>query len=1094
MSNFSEAYRQLTPRQKLVVDTIEGPVLVIAGPGTGKTHVLTVRIANILDKTDASPTNILCLTFTDSAVQTMRERLAGLTGLGAHTVTFSTYHAFGSELIKRYPHFFTDLSEAQPVDELGISTIISDLLDKAPYSNPLKHGRSSMYDAKSTISEFKRALLTPDDVRQIALSNRQFIEETSHETSALLSTLKRIDKASVGLFEQLAEKTRISVQQEKTFPVPLSTLWQEELEAALMAVENSGKTTALTEWKNKWLAKNSQNMFIVEGIRTVQRLEALADIYDQYLQTLTAKGLYDYDDMILQAIKGLETYSELRYSLQEQYLYILLDEFQDTNEAQMRLVELLSDNPVNEGRPNVMAVGDDDQAIFGFQGAHYSHMLRFMELYREVNVVDLVENFRSHRDILSLADSVSSNIEQRLVQKIQQASKQLKAANALLPKDAHIEHHNFVSDIEQYAWIAHEVKRLTEQGIPPREIALIAPRHKYLEPMVAHLHHAGLPVRYEKRENILDDPIIKQLSTMVGLTLALKDKNYTKADSLWPEVLSFPFWKLPTNEIWELSWKAHDSQKTWLELMNAKPNLEVIAMFFVRLSLLVNTENLETMLDYIIGIQPLELLTPTTPLYNAPLYGYYSESETQLWTLLSHLTVLREKLRTYKPDSEEPLSLHDFNEFVAAYHNADLKLLNTSPYYEATDAVQLMTVYKAKGQEFATVFVLACLEEVWGTKAKGQFSRIALPPNLHYVRYAGMTEDERIRLLYVAVTRAKHHLYFTSYSSTFDGRLTTHLPYLPEPLAKQHSALGTVEPTNPTLTSQHLALHWQHSHSTRALTPALHALLEGRLKKYRLSPTHLNAFTDVIYGGPESFYINTILRFPKSPTPNGQFGNAMHETLEWLHAQNRRAGRLPSLNQTQSYFTQRLIGKRLSKHHYDQLLERGLASLEIYLKQRRHTIRPENECEQAFYNEGVFVGDAHLSGKIDKLIIDKKSKTITVVDYKTGKSFSRWVDSEAKLHKYRQQLYFYKLLIEGSQTFAGYHVTDAYLEFIEPNEEGNITELHLEFSDNYMQRIKDLVAVMWRHVHALDFPSIDQYPATAKGIIAFEDDLLNELI
>ncbi len=1090
MDKFTTAYRQLNTAQRSAVDAIEGPVLVIAGPGTGKTHVLTLRIANILANTDTSAQNILCLTFTDSAVQTMRSRLTTLVGLPAQHVNFNTYHAFGSDLIRRYPEYFAVTGDEKPVDELGISIIISDILDRTPFSNPLKRRQASVNDVRNTISELKRALLTPDQVRKIAAANRLFIEEASRDVSESLSSFQRMSKQTINLFEELAAKTK-SIRHSAALPVPsIKTIWQEELDTALHAANDSGKTTPLTEWKNKWLAKNSENMYIVSGLQTVELIDALADIYDLYLNALKKAGLYDYDDMILRAIEGLETYPELRYTLQEQYLYIMLDEFQDTNKAQMRLVELLADNPVNEGRPNVMAVGDDDQAIFAFQGAHYSHMLRFKELYKDVTVISLIENYRSHRDVLSLADSVAIQINQRLIKNLPGSSKQLIAANKELPDEAEIDYRHFSSNVAQFAWIAEEVKRLHSQGMPLSDTAIIAPQHKYLEPMVTYLHQLDLPVRYEKRENILDDPVIKQYSVMTELILALKDDNQTLANSLWPEVLSYPYWGIPTSDIWQMSWTAHDSRKDWTTLMIAGEKLRVIALFFIKLSLIADTENLETLLDYLTGSQPLEWLAPDIPIYNAPLYSYFAQSETEFWRLMSNLTVLRDKLRSFKSNTEDALSLQDYNEFVAAYKEAGIKLLNTSPYNEAADAVQLLTVYKAKGQEFAAVFVAACIEEAWGTKAKGQSSRIPLPPNLQFVRYAGLTDDERIRLLFVAITRAKYRLYMTSYSATIEGKPMTRLSYLDTASNIAYPA-DAPSPNDIKPGSSYLEAYWRSSGASDTLSPDTRALLDNRLSTYMLSPTHLNSFTDVIYGGPELFYRNTILRFPKAPTPTGQYGNAIHETLEWLHTYNRRENRIPSSKLLKKHFQQRLAAKRLSPHHYELLIERGLSCLDAYYNQRRHTISADYECEKPFYNEGVFLEKAHLSGKIDKLIVERNSKSITIVDYKTGKSFSRWNNSDAKLHKYRQQLYFYKLLVEGSKSFAGYTVTDAYLEFVEPNDDGKITELHLEFNEEYMVRTKMLIGAVWQHIHSLIFPPIDSYPASAKGIVMLEDDLLN---
>jgi RecB family exonuclease len=171
-------------------------------------------------------------------------------------------------------------------------------------------------------------------------------------------------------------------------------------------------------------------------------------------------------------------------------------------------------------------------------------------------------------------------------------------------------------------------------------------------------------------------------------------------------------------------------------------------------------------------------------------------------------------------------------------------------------------------------------------------------------------------------------------------------------------------------------------------------------------------------------------------------------------------------------------------------MERGRSSLHAYLEQRSHTISLDSVVEYNFRSEGVFIGQAHLTGKIDKLIVDKEARTITIVDYKTGtKSYSRW-QHDAKLHKYRAQLYMYRALVEGSHTFAGYTVTDAYLEFVEPDEQGIIHELHVPFDDDEYRRIKRLAEIVWRRIMTLDLPDIAKYSADLAGIEAFEAELL----
>ncbi|MCX6725336.1 MAG: PD-(D/E)XK nuclease family protein, partial [Candidatus Saccharibacteria bacterium] len=137
--------------------------------------------------------------------------------------------------------------------------------------------------------------------------------------------------------------------------------------------------------------------------------------------------------------------------------------------------------------------------------------------------------------------------------------------------------------------------------------------------------------------------------------------------------------------------------------------------------------------------------------------------------------------------------------------------------------------------------------------------------------------------------------------------------------------------------------------------------------------------------------------------------------------------------------------------------------------------------------------DAHLSGKIDQLIINKIDKTIVVVDFKTGSSYSRWTN-ETKLHKYKQQLYFYKLLVENSHTYAGYKVVDAYLQFVEPNDNNEIIELHLNFNESELDHTRRLISKIWQHIMDLDFPDTTNYDDSYKGMIQLETDLIDGII
>ncbi|HEY5806190.1 MAG TPA: ATP-dependent DNA helicase [Candidatus Saccharimonadales bacterium] len=1113
MAKYEAALQGLNSAQRKAVETIDGPVLVIAGPGTGKTQLLTTRIAHILATTDTLPQNILCLTFTDSAAQTMRERLSSMIGQGAYNVTISTYHAFGSDIIRRFPDYFNEQAELEPADNLTIDRIFRQIINSLPYSNPLKYSDAYLNDIKSLVSDAKRALLTPADLKKAAAENLQFTQQANPVIRQSLDGIARIDKKAIPKFAQLAQKITPKSTAEKWRP--LAQQFLSELQEAVAAAEESGKTTTLTAWKNAWLAKDEGGNFIADGTKANQKIIAAADVYEQYLYELKTRGLFDYDDMILRAVHALETNDDLKFTLQEQYQYILLDEFQDTNEAQLRIVQLLTDNPINEGRPNVLAVGDDDQAIYAFQGANYSHMLQFNAMYKDVVAVPLTENYRSHPGVLHAARGIAEQIEERLHHHFPAIEKTLTAAARNLPKEAAIERREAQSDVMQYAWVTRRIQELIEQGIEPSEIAVLAPKHRHLEPLVPFLTQEDIPVRYEKRENVLDDPAINQLLRMTELTLALAEGKHTAANALWPQVLSFGFWELPTSVIWRLSWRTMDEHEDWTDELLKDEGLKPVALFFIRLSQLAGTETLETMLDYLIGTYPLNLNEPGLAAYKSPYYEHYfgeltevastaeEEPETgklnaDFWSLLTNLIVLRARLREYRGDGEARLTLGDFVEFVKAHRDAELKILNTNPYASGTDAVQLMTAYKAKGMEFKAVFILAVNDEAWGGKARTQTTRISLPQNLQYIRYAGATEDERLRLFYVAITRAKHQLYLVNFTQNYAGKNMTRLKYLnetPDEAGKMISPLlpqgkqevlpaedGVPEPTT------ELAAYWQQRHEAALQSADMQALLQDRLKTFQLSATHISDFVDFVHCGPQSFFLLTILRFPQAPRAELQFGNAMHETLEWIHNDTKKTGKIPAEAATHKALAQRLEAKRMSEHDYKLFLERGKEALSAYLKQRSHTISPENIVEYNFRHEGVFIGDAHLGGKIDKLIINKQTKEIVIVDYKTGRSHNKW-SREYNLHKNRQQLYFYKALLEGSHTFAGHKVTGAYLEFVEPDESGKIQELHLSIDETEYAKTKHLAAAVWRRITTLDLPDTTIYTQDLTGIETFESDL-----
>ena len=405
---FEKAYQQLNEQQREAVDHIDGPLLVIAGPGTGKTQLLSVRVANILKETDASPENILCLTFTETGANNMRHRLADFIGPEAYKVQIQTYHAFGSYILQEHR---PDLTAA--IDELDRFTMIREIQETLDPTDILRPEYFTS-DIISAISDLKAAALSPEDIRKI-------VERNQIDNAKIYSAIETDIQATKGLrYPKSAEvygrilkalETFVNAPSAKDYIVgkvePIAKIYYRSLAEALLAEENSAKPSAKMpgKWRDKYFKKDKNNRYVFGDNIANKKLLSLANIMEIYASRLKLEGLFDSDDMILNAINLLKNDDEKRFNAQERFQYILLDEFQDTNDAQAQLVSLLTDNPSNEGKPNIMAVGDDDQAIYGFQGANTSNFFDFDEKYHPKHIF-LTKNYRSSTPILDFSHNV----------------------------------------------------------------------------------------------------------------------------------------------------------------------------------------------------------------------------------------------------------------------------------------------------------------------------------------------------------------------------------------------------------------------------------------------------------------------------------------------------------------------------------------------------------------------------------------------------------------------------------------------------------------------------------------------------------------
>jgi DNA helicase-2/ATP-dependent DNA helicase PcrA len=1100
---FKTRYNALNDRQKEAVDAIYGPVMVVAGPGTGKTELLSVRTANILQKTDTLPSSILCLTFTDSAAANMRERLVGLMGAEGYKVAIHTFHSFGSEVMNRYSQFFYHGAHFRPADELSTHEILTELLQKLPHDNPLASTMNGAFtylkDVQQIISEMKRSGYTPDELNIMLDRNDAFcswiqprINEVFGPTmskkqfpqvQSLLDEIDAYDEESIELLGYHALYTHTYVT--------LSEALQESIE--------QDSTKPLSAWKKAFIVKNKDGEQTLKDGRHAEKLRAAVQIYYEYLIAMQEKALYDYDDMILRVVHAMEVFNELRFELQETYQFIMVDEFQDTNQAQMRMLANLTTGVTPEDTPNVLVVGDDDQAIYRFQGADMSNILDFTSLYPSALIVTLTDNYRSGRSILDTAQQIVKNIEERLETRMPSIDKTLIDH---FDKPHSVQFDRYRSETDARYNVAQSIAEGYKSDSSMSR-AIIGRNHRHLLALLPHLEAKGIPVRYDLQENCLDSEPVQQLEIVARVVVHLSLGEYEDANALLPEMLSHPAWGIKPRELWQLGISATKARRFWLEeMLDAEGKLQQIAEWLIISAHFSLTMPLETMIDMLFGVtdaqtadtqqvDEIEERASVEEEYISPLRAYFFPSEsletmpTQYIVWLHTLQQLRARLREYRPGTD--LRLNDFVHFIEMHRDAGLRMQAKTSIEHDESAVTLLTAHKSKGLEFDEVYIVDAHDNVWGNGAHTRSRLIQFPSNMP-LSPAGDSNDERVRLLFVAATRAKASLKFITSTQLDTGKAIL-------PVAALSSDTLEIIDHDTTAKESIEALNndWRHRALDVALTTK-QQVLRPLLSRYKLSATHLNNFLNIPNGGPELFLLHNLLRFPQAMSPSAAYGSAVHAALQRAHAHLSATNKKRPVEDVLNDFEAVLGEFQLSDTERTLYTGRGTAALTSFLTAKYDTFSQSQIVERSFRGEDIVVNGAHITGAIDLIDIDDNEKTIFITDYKTGKAASSWRGSseyeKIKLHHYEQQLMMYKLLIDGSEQFRGYTVTGARLTFVEPSSNNKIVELDYTYDNEKLAEFQKLLAAVWQQIQSLNFEATSEYDPSFKGILEFESDLL----
>ncbi len=1090
----------LNKEQREAVEYLDGPLLVLAGPGTGKTQLLSAKVAYILENTDTNPENILCLTFTESGASNMRERLGSMIGKAASSVNIFTYHAFGSNILERYKNYAENFNREldNVIDSVTQYKYVREIQDGLAATNILK--TTKVNDLIETISHAKSARLSADDLAKIATRNIADSEKISAASTEILENLKprmKYELAVAEVYQPLLEALSEYASNEPNVGnvEPSANGLVREL-AEIIETESAKdkpSVSPLTKWKNQRFERDSMGNYRLKDYIANKKLAALSEVMHTYEEKLRSEGMFDFADMIEEAIRALRENRGFRLSLSEIFQYILLDEFQDTNPSQFELIKLLTDYE----SPCVMAVGDDDQAIFEFQGANASNLLDYQEHYG-AKVITLLDNYRSTSEILAFSHRVAEQVGDSFA-KHHGVAKVLRSMFELLgkkqPVECQIERHEFSVASDEYYWVAERIRNLIDSGENPDEIAVIAPKHKHLAPLLPYLKNQNINIAYEKKSNLLEDPKIHELIVVAEFANDLANEKQPGHRLL--EILSFPWLEIDTLQALEVAHSAKKSEKSLLEYLRESEDtkLQRIAQWLADLAMQSFEAPLELWLDYLIGARELND-------FHSPYLAYYEAhgSKSEVFEFYENLNALKNTVIQHT-QNQNPRPA-DLINMIHDYEEADASIINTSPYRDAEHSVQLMSAHKSKGLEFKWVFMIAVDELAWG-KAKGNNNMFSLPSNLSQIRHTGVTDDEKLRLLFVAITRAKEHLVMTNSVQDFSEKQVARLgyldevrdekaeiqisPYLPEGAQEIHTHYDEFD--EETRLSE-LRQDWISSY--QVLTPDIKLLLQVRLANYRLTATDLTSFIDIIYAGPQAVYKSRVLSAPDEPlTMQLAYGNLIHSTLEQVTNQG--------IDQTAAlkHFREKATEVPLQAREIRELQEKGEASLKIVLEEFQDILRADGaKGEVNLSSEHLSFDEVPVTGKIDHINIDRTTKTIEVYDFKTGNYHDNKWQSHPTLYKYALQLEFYKLLLSLSPSYCNYKVTKGHILFVSPDVEGKVYDKVYEYDDAGAKGLRMLAKVIYRQITSLEFienPEINipgDKRNTLKDIRAFVEKLL----
>ncbi|HSX41420.1 MAG TPA: ATP-dependent DNA helicase [Candidatus Saccharimonadales bacterium] len=761
----------LNPAQKQVVEHGSGPVLVVAGAGTGKTHVLTMRVAYLAIERKVPVDQILALTFTDKAAREMEERVDKLLPYGMLETRIMTFHSFGERILKEFGH------------DLGLP-INMNLMSKA----------QQMVFLRQNLDNLELDYYAP-------------IGDPASYLGSLASYFSRLsdELVSESKYDEFIKKLKNHSQDEA-----------DEVDSS--------------------------------------RHQELLRAYRHYRRLKSEAGLVDYDDLISLVVELFDQKPNVLREVQQSIEHILVDEFQDTNRSQNRLLQQLA-GP----KGNLMVVGDDDQSIYRFRGAAVANILEFTDFYQDVTTIVLTENYRSSQQILDNAYRLIQHNNPDRLEPQQQINKYLTArTSGPEPQVWVLPTYSLEADA-----LAIDIKRRLDEGQPASSIAVLLRKKNQADILAPALRRHNVEYRLADQLSLFEHPEVAILLQVLQVVVDPLDSGslyHVMVSNLFGFDLSFLMEQASLARRRNLTLEA--------QLRQSEPVGETADRLDSFFELLEAWRRRSSELT---AGQLLFEICERTGYIN----DYVKRSQSDAVAVLAVQNISR----LFASIAEFERVATDKSAIGWGAVAESLREAGESPeaveQEVAPSEIQLMTIHKAKGLEFETVYLFDLIKGSF--PGSNRREAISLPSEL--AGELGVQPGERHlqeerRLMYVAMTRAKTNLIMT-YSPDHGGKLRRKpSPFIEEALGQPAPEL--IEENKVAIIQQELELFRPTGRKASYSAP----------EHIFLTPHQIDDYLSC----PANFHFRHIMKVPEPPAPALMYGTLIHEAINRYFQMRSKGG------------------------------------------------------------------------------------------------------------------------------------------------------------------------------------------------------------